>query len=101
MASNFAVMVYLPRGVADTATSVTSSSTSAVALPAGALRIWFSAAEPGAIIFGASDVAAAVVATCMPYQADTDYIFDVPRGVTHFRAIGLSATGILYMSAVG
>jgi hypothetical protein len=95
------VKVYLPVGIANTATSVTGSSTTAVALPSGALRIWFSAAEPGAIIFGASDVAAAVVATCMPYQADTDYVFDVPAGVTHYRAIGLSATGILYMSAVG
>lgn len=95
------VKVYTPVGVADTATSVTSSSTAAVALPAGALRIWFSAAEPGAIIFGTSAVAAAVVATCMPYQADTDYVFDVPAGVTHFRAIGLSVTGILYVAAVG
>ena len=47
----------------------------------------FSATEGFAAIFGASTVAAAVVATCYNYQPDTDYVFDVPPGVTHYRAI--------------
>jgi choline-glycine betaine transporter len=95
------VKVYLPVGVADSATSVTSSSTTATALPSGAKRIWLSAAEPMSIIFGTAGVAVAVVATCMPLQADLDYVFDVPSGVTHFRAIAASSTGILFISAVG
>jgi hypothetical protein len=100
MAQNFAVMVYLPRGVADTVTNFTGTSTSAVALPSGATRVRFEATETCHIIFGSSAVAAAVVATCMPYDADTAYVFDVAPGQTHFRVIRSSATGDLYMAAV-
>jgi hypothetical protein len=99
--NNAAVKVYVPVGVADTVTSVTGTSTSAVALPTGALKIWIVAAEPVHIIFGTSSVAAAVVATCQPLQADTDYVFDKPAAVTHYRAIAVSATGNLFVSAVG
>ncbi len=99
--TNSNTQVSLPVGVADTVTSVTGTSTSAIALPAGALKIWIVAAEPVAIIFGGSGVAAAVLATCMPLQADTDYVFDRPSAVTHYRAIAVSTTGNLFVSQVG
>jgi hypothetical protein len=99
--NNANTKVYVPVGVANTVTSVTGTSTSAVALPTGALKIWIVAAEPVAIIFGTSAVAAAVLATCMPIQGDTDYVFDVQAGVTHYRAIAVSTTGNLFVSQVG
>lgn len=101
MALAAVVKVNLPVGVADSVTSITGTSTSAIALPSGALKVWLSAAEQIHVIFGTSAVAAAVVATCAPLQPDTDYVFDVPAGVTHFRAIRNSATGDLYCAAVG
>lgn len=80
--------VLLPVGApAPAPTTAGAASTAAVALPSGALRVWISGTEGFALIAGGAGVDAAAVATCMPFQPDADYIFDVPAGVTHFRAI--------------
>jgi hypothetical protein len=81
-------------------TSVTASSTSAVALPTSASRIWISCDEAIAIIFGGSGVAAAVVATCAQLQPDVDYIFDLNPSQTHVRMIALTTTGNVRIARV-
>lgn len=91
------LLVVAPTGTSDTVTSVTTSSTSAVALPTKASRIWISADEKIHIIFGDSAVAAAVVATCRPLQPDVDYIFDILPGQTHVRMIAATTTGNVYI----
>ncbi len=101
MSTNSAVMVYLPLGAADSVTAFTGTTSAAIALPTKATRVWLVATEGCSVIFGSSTVAAAVVATCMPLQEDTDYIFDVPVGITHFCVIRSGSTsGSLYVAAV-
>ena len=92
------LLVMAPTGVSNSATSVTTSSTAAVALPVGASRIWIVAIEAIHIIFGDSGVAAAVVATCPPLQPDVDYIFDLSPSQTHVRMIAASVTGLVHIN---
>ncbi len=94
-ASNMLVMA--PTGVSNSATSVTASSTAAVALPTNASRIWITCNELVHVIIGDASVAAAVVATCHPLQPDTDYVFDLNPSQTHIRMIAATTTGVVYI----
>jgi hypothetical protein len=105
MATDAAVMVYLPLGVSGIVHEYTTSTSTAEALPT-ATRLILSNTGAGIChyIVGASNVGAAVVATCEPIMATSQVVFDVPNGPRtdlYIRVIGATTTGNLHISRVG
>ena len=93
--------VYTPVGVSGSVTTTSGTSSAAIALPVGAAKVEITCTADANIIFGGSDVAAAVVATCTPLIGGREYVWDVLASVTHFRVIMTTAAGVLHVSAVG
>lgn len=73
-------------GPGEAAVTAGSSSTSATALPTGAIKIAMKASQKAHVRFGTSAVSAATT-NDYPLTADVDYVIDIPPGVTHYRAI--------------
>lgn len=88
-----AVAVTAPIG-APTTTAFTSTSTAAIDLGNGTVRVIMQATEACYIRFGESDVGAALTSD-WPINADVPYVFDINPGNRYFRVIRASTDGNL------
>lgn len=93
-ATNYAVRVNAPTST-NTVTIATASSTAGSGNLGGALRVWMKATTDTRIRFGTATVGAATAGD-MYLSGGVDYVLDVQKPVTHFRAIRATANGTLF-----
>lgn len=97
-ATNYALRVNAPVST-NTVSIGSASSTAGSGNLGGALRVWMKSNTDTRIRFGASTVGAATAGDIY-LTSGVDYVLDVQKPITHFRAIRSTANGTLYWSQV-
>lgn len=97
-ASVFAALAVSAPGVPSTL-AVGATTSAATAVPTNCQKVWFKSTVDTHIVFGASNVTNAVVASHQYLTADQDYVLHL-YGYTHFKVIrGGADDGVLYYLA--
>lgn len=93
--TNYALRINAPTG--SNSKAVATAAITAQSL-GGAVRVWIKSTEDAHVRFGPSSVT--VTTGDIWVTADTDYVFDVTPGVTHFSARRVATSGTIYWATV-